>query len=306
MKRSIRTFFKKLLPKRLLIRGWTHYGNWRARRARRAFDGAGVEPAWLDRTDLDRLYRAYPPQRLEYTYDRPTLEARARGRIDEMLRGVPAGERARLRTFLDLGAWDGTSCQMLQELGKTAVGIDIRAEGFTDEARRSGAAFQQMDIDFLAFADDSFDFIFSYNSFEHFPHPDIALREAARVARPGGYIYLNFGPLWYAPKGAHQFKTVGIPYNQCLFTKEMLQEYAAEHGFDLMGFFWMNEWDLARYRELWREMSGRLEPLIYFEEYALEGLELIEAYPSCFRSKSDLFEDFLVSYIEVLFQKKTS
>lgn len=303
MKKTIRTLAKQVIPKAILLKAWNTYCIWKARRAQQIFNHAPTEPQWLGWAELDQLQKKYPLERLEYTYEQPKLEARAQERIQEMLRGVPSNQRSKLRHFLDLGAWDGTICQQLQTMGKQTVGIDIRSEGFTTKAKQSGAAFQQMDIDYLGFAANSFDFVFSYNSFEHFPHPDKALFEAIRVTRPGGFIYLNFGPIWLAPKGAHQFKTISVPYNQCLFTKELLEEYAAAHKFELMGFFWMNEWLLGQYRQLWQDVSPYIKPVFYYEERTADYVELIEQYPSCFKSKSTLFDDFLVSYIEVLFQK---
>jgi ubiquinone/menaquinone biosynthesis C-methylase UbiE len=106
-----------------------------------------------------------------------------------------------LHRFLDLGSWDGTCSRLLHDMGKFSVGVDIRTEGYTAEARQSGASFIQLDADTLSLADNSFDFVFSFNSFEHFPHPDTALREAIRVTRPNGYLYLDFGPCGGHPKG---------------------------------------------------------------------------------------------------------
>ncbi len=38
----------------------------------------------------------------------------------------------------------------------------------------------------------------------------------------------------------------------------------------------MNEWSIAQYRELWAEVSYQVDTIFYYEEYATEGLELIE------------------------------
>lgn len=302
MKRIIRATAKKIIPKTILRRAWTTYCQLRSSRAQKIFEQAGTEPQWLDGNALRLLQSQYPLEELEYTYDQSTLEKRARERIKEMLSNVPLATQSNLKMFLDLGTWDGTTCQMLQEMGKTAVGIDIRTEGLTPQAKAS-AQFQQMDIHHLGFANNSFDFLFSYNSFEHFPNPEKALWEAIRVTRPGGYIYLNFGPLWLAPKGAHQFKTISVPYNQCLFPKQLLVDYAKETNIELMGFFWMNEWTLNQYRQLWQKARKLTKTIQYYEEYSADHVSLIEKYPTCFKSKSSLFEDFTVSYIEILLQK---
>jgi len=161
-----------------------------------------------------------------------------------------------------------------------------------------------MDATRLGLADNSFDCVFSFNSFEHFPNPEIVLREALRVLRPGGYLYLDFGPLWLSPRGAHQFQTISVPYVECLFTKETLTAYAAAHDIPLMGYFWMNEWPLHRYRDLWTGYGDRLIPVVYYEIANAEHVDLIARYPTCFRSRTGHFDDLIISNIEVLFRKR--
>ncbi len=206
--------------------------------------------------------------------------------------------------FLDLGMWDGMTCCALQEMGKSAAGVDIRVEGLDPRAVASGASFAAMDAGRLGFVDGSFDYVFSFNSFEHFPDPECVLREALRVLRPGGYLYLDFGPVWLSPKGAHQFQTISVPYVECLFTKEMLTEYAAANDIELMGFYWMNEWPLSRYRELWERYSDRMERVAYYEIFNADHVDLIERYPTCFKDKTQTFDDLIISNIEALFRKR--
>lgn len=300
----IRQLVKKWVPAQLLYPAWTAYSHYRARPARAAFEQASPEPAWLGWAELEHLQKSYPVERVDYTYEDPAvLIPRAAAQIALMLAGVPAGERAKLHHFLDLGAWDGTVCQLLAEQGKFAVATDIRGEGYTAEARQSQAWLTQMNAHGLAIADNSFDFVFSFNSFEHFPRPDLALQEAIRVVRPGGYIYLNFGPLWLAPKGAHQF-AISVPYNQCLFPRELLIQFAQQNEIPLTEFFWMNEWTAGQFRQLWQKMTPQLEIINYYEELAPQYTHLIEQYPTCFKSKSSLFDDFLVSQIMALFRKR--
>lgn len=303
MRRRLRGIVEKVVPRPLLIKGWEMYCRFRARKARRAFQQAPETPAYLGRDELDRLQRRYPPVEWDYLYDEASLARRGRERAEMMLNAAPGGHDE-LHRFLDLGAWDGMCCAALEQMGKETVGIDIRAEGFTERAARSGVHFLQMDAAALGFEGESFDFVFSFNSFEHFPEPDRVLSEAVRMVRPGGYIYLDFGPLYWSAKGAHQFRTIHVPYNQCLFTKELLTDYAAEEGIELMGFFWMNEWSVDQYRQLWRAYAHRLETIFYYETLNADHVDLISRYPSCFKSKVDNFDNFLVAYMELLFRKR--
>jgi ubiquinone/menaquinone biosynthesis C-methylase UbiE len=60
-----------------------------------------------------------------------------------------------------------------------------------------------MDARTLAFAPASFDVVASTALLEHIDGVDAAMREMARVVRPGGVVFANFGPLYYTYGGAH-------------------------------------------------------------------------------------------------------
>lgn len=303
MPTSIRRLARRFLPKGLLIRGWATYSRRKARHAAGVLAAADTSPAWLGLDDLLALQQEFPLRPSTYATSVTDMERVARQRIREMLAAV-RDKAGSLDCFLDLGMWDGTSCYLLEEMGKTAVGIDIRADGLTDKARASTAQFLLMDVAGLGFADDSFDFLFSYNSMEHFPDPPRALAEAWRVTRPGGYIYLNFGPIYYSPRGAHQYDTISVPYCECLFTKATMDEFARQNGLALTEHRWMNEWSVSRYRALWDEWSDHLEKVAYYEVFNADQMGLITRYPTCFKHKSANIEDFIISNIEVLFRKR--
>ncbi len=303
--RRLRQFAKQLIPKGLLVDTWAAYCRRKARPSRRAFEAAGQSPTWLGEAELDALQRAYPVEPMRYKYDPDSLAARGQERARTML-AMAGREAGGLRRCLDLGMWDGMTAHALQQMGKTAVGIDIRVEGLDTRAVAGGAAFAGMDAGRLGFAAGSFDLVYSFNSFEHFPDPEIVLQEALRVLRPGGLLYLEFGPLWLSPRGAHQFQTISVPYVECLFTKETLTAYAAAHSIPLMGYFWMNEWPLARYRDLWDRYAGQLERVAYYEIYNADHVDLIARYPTCFRAKTAHFDDLIVSNIEALFRKRAA
>lgn len=303
MSKQTRQLAKRIVPKPLLIRTWAAYSRRKAANARAAFEADHAGPDWLGLEELSILQVQYPLEPMTYLYDDESLARRGRERAQEMLSLVPA-DTSDLHRFLDLGMWDGMVCYALEQMGKRTAGIDIRVEGIAEQAADSDAEFLGMDASALAFADDSFDFVFSYNSFEHFPDPERVLLEATRVVRPGGYIYLNFGPLWLSPRGAHQFQVLSVPYVECLFTKETQRAFAEREEIELMGFFWMNEWPLHRYRALWQQFRERLERVAYYETFNADHVDLIERYPSCFRHKTSHFEDLIVSNIEVLFRKR--
>lgn len=90
--------------------------------------------------------------------------------------------------------------------------------------------FLQADAQLLPFRDNWFDFCFSQNAFEHIPDPEKALREVARVTRPGGYIYLMFDPLWTADSGSHFIHRIGEPWLHLIADDEEIARRMRESG----------------------------------------------------------------------------
>ncbi|MHB9023861.1 MAG: class I SAM-dependent methyltransferase [Armatimonadota bacterium] len=299
MIQSLKRLARQMLPKRMLralVPAWNLLARSKVRRAQAAYLRAGNAPAWLGRDEFDSLCRSYAPPPA-YGTDADSLERRGRERAAEVLAVLPPNAQA--QTFLEIGCGDGMIGYFLQGQGKTATGIDLATGLFAARAAAAGVCLAQMDATALEFEDNNFDGIYSYNTFEHLSDPEKVLREAIRVAKPGGCIYLNFGPLYDSPMGLHAYYQVPIPYCQHLFPAELLDEIAGMRlGASL------NRWPLTQFRELWQRVAPLVTTLRYCERLETHGVELIERYPVCFKSKVDLFDSLVVSAIEVLFRKK--
>jgi ubiquinone/menaquinone biosynthesis C-methylase UbiE len=97
---------------------------------------------------------------------------------------------------LDAGSGAGHTALAFAPLVAEVVGVDL-TEAMLIQARRlaarrglSNASFQRGDVERLPFPDGSFDLVTSRYSAHHYPHPSVALREFARVLRPGGVFLL--------------------------------------------------------------------------------------------------------------------
>lgn len=270
------------------------------RRTRRIFYASDINPDYLPEEHLEELQKKYP-KLPEYGYDEKSLERRGFERAEEILK-LPGAEES--STFLELGCWDGMVSYMLSRMGKTAIAVDKTSEGFEEKVLSSEVRLLRMDAENLEFQDESLDFVFSYDAFEHFPNPEKVLREAIRVTKKGGSIFLSFGPLYLSPFGAHAYRSVTVPYCQVMFTKDTIDNFTARNGLTPVDYGQLNFRTLDDYRRLWKEHESTIKKVFYRERETLGHMDLIRKYPSCFRSKSENFENFTVSYIEVLFKKQ--
>lgn len=91
------------------------------------------------------------------------------------------------KEVLDIGAGDGL---ITYKLGPLAVGIEYEPEGVR-LAKEKGVNVIQGDAYNLPFVDDSFEAVTMIDVLEHFDHPELALREARRIAP---VLYINTPP----------------------------------------------------------------------------------------------------------------
>ena len=97
---------------------------------------------------------------------------------------------------LDAGCGAGMAAQFAANAGAHVSGIDA-TENLIAIARERvpGGDFHVGDLESLPFADAAFDLVTGFNSFQYAGNPVVALREAARVTKPGGHIVVTtWGP----------------------------------------------------------------------------------------------------------------
>ena len=92
---------------------------------------------------------------------------------------------------LDLGCGAGAFCRLAGSAGARVTGIDAAA-GMIDIAheRVPDGRFDVGDIQFPPYDDHSFDVVTGFHSLPFAADPLVALRQAARVARPGGSLFI--------------------------------------------------------------------------------------------------------------------
>lgn len=164
---------------------------------------------------------------------------------------------------LEGGCGRANKVQALADAGFTAVGIDF-AEDTVEQARRiyKDIDVRKGDVRSLEFPDDYFDGYWSIGVIEHFwdGYGEI-LSEAARVLRPGGFLFLT-AP-WFSPyrkrrarDGSYttaNFTSEPDSFYQFALSREEVCAELARHGFQLKSWHgWVSEIsmreDMTRFR----------------------------------------------------------
>ena len=295
----LKKLYKYLLPKKIQKELNLFRVKFKYNRAKKLFESTLPIAKQLSISDLRQLQKQYPfPP--EYGYSSEILDMRGRERADQLISLVPS---ITCNKYLEFGCWDGMVCYYLNKHGKKAYGVDNRGTGFDKRALEGGVDLRVMDASDLKFENDCFDVVFSYDSFEHFSDPAGVLSEIYRVLRPGGYIYLEFGPLFMSPMGLHAYRQITVPYSQHLFSEQTLINFLVEENLGTLDFNHVNRWSLIQFRNLFNSYSGKLEKEKYIENSNYNHLDLVRKYAPVFKSKTANFDELTCRSIEVLFRK---
>jgi SAM-dependent methyltransferase len=102
------------------------------------------------------------------------------------------------RRVLDIGCGSGVYLRAAADRGAEVAGLDA-SETLLEIARRRvpEADLRRGDMQFLPFEDDRFDVVSGFNSFFFAADMGAALREAGRVATPGGQVLIQ---VWGRPE----------------------------------------------------------------------------------------------------------
>ena len=116
---------------------------------------------------------------------------------------VAAGTR-----YLDAGCGSGMAAALAGARGATVSGVDAAdAMLAIARSRAPGGDFRRGDLEDLPFADEEFDVVTGFNSFQYAGNPVAALREARRVTKHGGFVAIaTFGD----PTGMEVVALLGV------------------------------------------------------------------------------------------------
>jgi ubiquinone/menaquinone biosynthesis C-methylase UbiE len=101
--------------------------------------------------------------------------------------------------YLDLGCGAGLAAQMAAERGAHVAGLDA-AQNLVAiaKSRTPTGEFSVGELERPPFVDARFDLVTGFNSLQYAAHPDVALKEAKRLAKSGGSVVIM---TWGDPNG---------------------------------------------------------------------------------------------------------
>jgi SAM-dependent methyltransferase len=167
--------------------------------------------------------------------------------IRQRLGHLPPGD-ARPR-LLDAGCGPGYFVRAAADFGFEARGIEVSQYAVDFARRELGVDVRQGTIAATDLPPGPFDVVTLWDVIEHLPAPLAALRAAAGLLRPGGFIVLSTGD--YASlvarlSGAH-WHLFNLPEHLWFFTPGSLRRLLSRAGFAPVDFYYELCWHPIRY-----------------------------------------------------------
>jgi SAM-dependent methyltransferase len=174
------------------------------------------------------------------------------------------------KAVIDFGCGEGwQSIAMARAGARYVLGVDTNATCLK-RAQSLAARFDlpRDRIDFVrslpADSRGRFELAISQNSFEHFPDPALVLQEIASALRPGGDVFITFGPPWLAPYGSHMYFFTRVPWVNILFAEATVMRARTRFRADGAVRYeevegGLNRMTIARFERLVRDSGLRLE-----------------------------------------------
>ena len=144
-----------------------------------------------------------------------------------VLLGEKLTEELMGKDVIDFGCGTGEQAIELAISGaRRVVGIDIQTS-FLQIARDAAATAGVADrCQFATHPTEPADAVVSIDSFEHFSDPAAILQTMFECLKPGGAVFLSFGPTWYHPLGGHLFSI--FPWAHLIFSEQALIRWRSD------------------------------------------------------------------------------
>lgn len=167
----------------------------------------------------------------------------------------------------DVGCGHGSMCVEVAAAGASKViGFELDPERIAVAKTISQQHYPQFSkvLDFrlqdiCGAPERSFDYLISKDTFEHLIELPRILKAMKDRLKPGGRVYIGFGPLWNSPYGDHRRTKMRIPWGHLMVSKNYLVQrvnrlggYCGEQVSSIHD-IGLNAFSLADYRRMFQE-----------------------------------------------------
>ncbi|MCX6239077.1 MAG: class I SAM-dependent methyltransferase [Bacteroidia bacterium] len=275
------------------------------KRAARAFNKALSHPYYLEESNFNEFMNEYGKIEAKpfQDYSVPAMELQANKRCDILMNKLDTNPAC----VLEIGPGAGYVLKEFKNRNvKNVFAVDI-VDQLYQEVKDAGVELLLTSAENIAeLKNESVDLIFSWGTLEHIPEPQKVLNECFRILRPGGKIYMEFGPLYYSPWGYHHQAILRLPYFHILFPEMLIHNLSKQkRPIDYIGYLpWVSGNPLEVYRKILKNIPCNCLVDTYKEGYDWYATDLIQQYPGVFKSKNVPFENFFVDSIKLGITKK--
>ncbi len=141
----------------------------------------------------------------------------------------------RVGRVLDMGCGPGWLLKAFERRGWETKGTELSVEAAAFAREALGLDVESRELRDLAFPGRSFDAVILWHVLEHLPEPEAALREVARILKPGGVLFLgvpNWGSSESQSSGPAWFQ-LDVPRHLNHFTASRLEDLLEANGLDI-------------------------------------------------------------------------
>jgi SAM-dependent methyltransferase len=186
----------------------------------------------LSQAELERLYStAYftGEEYNDYVAERALIERHFRERLRVLAKHVDA---SRSRTLFEVGCAYGFFLNVAQHAFKSVSGIDISADAVAYARDRLHLDAEAGDFATVRLPE-PVDVVCMWDTIEHLADPDLYVRKAAEVLRPGGHLAITTGDIgsWVARWRGSKWRQIHPPTHLHYFSKDTLTQLLGREGF---------------------------------------------------------------------------
>ena len=182
-------------------------------------------------------------------------------------------EYCRNKDVLEVACGSGQGLGLLASYARSVVGTDINANNLGYAQKRyqgnNKIRLQLLDAHDLTFADGQFDIVILYEAIYYLEAPDIFIKEASRVLRPGGMIFICT-----ANKDWPEFNP--SPYSRRYFSVPELAAFLKNWGFGNISMYASHETNRNYLKDKIIAFVKRIAVKLHLIPKTMKGKELFK------------------------------